>query len=243
MDVNFWGADLKRFCAGDCSKARARLGIPVDAPVILSPQAVDPTCNTALIVLAFRRVLVAQPRALLVVLGRCSIPEYIEKIKMEIKRLGIGDSVIWLGEVDQETLIDHTVACDVVVSMASSEGFPNTVLEVMDCEAPIVAGRIRQIEELLENGVHATLCEIEKEEIAEAIVDAFDQPERTTQMVRHAKELVVRQAGIIKNGCFFADRLRIVCRDAKRHSWFQIFSFRLAFVIYLAFRRIKRTIR
>ena len=52
------------------------------------------------------------------------------------------DLLVLLGEVGLAEVPHYYNAADVVVSMARTEGFPNTVLEVMCCRRPLVVGRI-----------------------------------------------------------------------------------------------------
>jgi phenylacetate-CoA ligase len=238
MDINYWGANLERFSSIDKRVARQELGLQPNGPVILSSRAIEPRLNIHRIVGAMPGVLARLPDAMLLIIGRSS-PEYLRNVKSKIDELGVGSHLRLLDEVEQAALPAYYNASDVVVSMANSEGFPNTILEVMGCEVPVVAGRIPQLEELLENGVHATICEIEEDAIAEAILSVFDQPDRAMQMVKTAKELVVQNADITKNGGLFADRVRMVCREAKPPSWFRTLIFRFAFVTYLALRKFK----
>ena len=57
-------------------------------------------------------------------------------------------------------------ASDMVLSMARSEGFPNTVIEVMACKIPVIIGWLEQVGVLLENGHNSIICDISANDIA-----------------------------------------------------------------------------
>ena len=171
-DVNYWGADMRSYHPGDRIEARRKLSLDENCTVILSSRALEPRLNIHLIVEAFHTVLSRHKSAYLVLLGRSS-PEYKFKVEETIRRLNMNDKVSIVGDVTQDVLPLYYQASDIVVSMGSCEGFPNTVLEVMACNVPVVVGRIAQVEELLEDNNNAWLCEIEPKSIAAAILDVL----------------------------------------------------------------------
>jgi glycosyltransferase involved in cell wall biosynthesis len=237
LDVNVWGADLERFSSGDRDRARDNLGFPRHVPIVLSPRAIEPYYNCILIAEAFVGVLGRYPDAILVMLGR-SKPAYRLKVEEAIAALGIASNVRFVSEVSQSALPEFYHASDLVVSMAPSEGFPNTILEVMNCEIPIVIGRIPQIEELLSDGVNARLCEIEKNSIETTMLDVLDKPEDCRQMVANARKLAQSVADIKKNGRIFSQHLKAALKQSHITPSPAIIIFRIVFFMYLMQTRI-----
>jgi len=212
LDVNYWGANLSAFAKMDKVDSRRQLSLPEGAPVILSPRAVEPRLNIDLIIESIVEITKHHPDAVLVVLGRFS-EEYRNKIECLITDKHLTSSVRLIYEVGQDLLPLYYSASDVVVSMASSEGFPNTLLEVMACEVPIVAGRIPQIEELLVDAESARLCAINADEIAIAVTNVLTNPERYKMVADRAKEIVEMKGDIAVNGARFSTILQDIIRS------------------------------
>jgi glycosyltransferase involved in cell wall biosynthesis len=235
--VNYWGADLDRFHPRKQVEIRRKLRLDENAIIILSPRAIEPRLNIHLIVEAFHEVLPKYANALLVILGR-SIPSYKKQIENIIERLNLRDKVCVLDEVSQEVLLQYYQASDVVVSMAQSEGFPNTLLEVMACRVPIVVGRIEQIEELLQDDVNAWVCGNEPQRIAAAILDALDSQDKRQRITNVAYKTVKEYADIRKNGVMFCNDLKRFNATYKRRFWLEIIAFRALYIIYRIQRKI-----
>jgi glycosyltransferase involved in cell wall biosynthesis len=217
IEVNYWGASLRDFSPGDRRENRAKLGLPLNAPVILSPRAVEPRLNIHLIVEAFAAIRRDHPDALLVVLGRTNAG-YRNIVESAIVERGLSENVRLAYEVNQDRLVEYYRASDIVVSMARSEGFPNSVLEVMACERPVLVGLIPQVKELLVDGVNASLCPIEPEAIASALKDMLDRPDYCQQLVREARKTVEQFADIEANGARFAKAFRAIVEQHRNSS-------------------------
>jgi len=236
-DVNFWGTDFNRFTPGDKGEARSKLGWDTTGVVILSPRAIEPRLNIHLIIEAFPVILSRYPDALLVLLGR-SDPVYKGVIEEQIRRLGVSENVKVLYEVTQDVLPLYYQASDVVVSMARSEGFPNTLLEVMGCKVSIVVGRIPQITELLEDDRNARICELETARISAAILDILDHREKAQRLADEAYVTVRQHADIRKNGIRFCNEVKgrlAVNRHARK---IQLPGFRMLYLMYRVYRRL-----
>ncbi|MHB1529459.1 MAG: glycosyltransferase family 4 protein [Acidiferrobacteraceae bacterium] len=239
IDVNYWGADLERYCPGGKIEARRALGLGQDGPIILSPRAIEPRLNIHLIVEAFHGVLKQCPRASLVILGR-STPGCKARLTEAIARLGLTESTRVLGEMSEDALVQYYQASDVVVSVGSSEGFPNTVLEVMACRVPVVVGRIPQIEELLEDGRNAWICDIALRPLTETILDVLDSKEKAQRICGAAYETAKAHADIKKNGIIFSNGLKQAVAAYRTDFRSNVFPFR---VLYAAFRVHRKIFR
>lgn len=233
MDVNYWGSDLGRFRPGDRAGARRQLGLATDGPLVLSPRAIEPRLNIHLIVEAFAEVTKRHPDGQLVILGRAT-PGYREQVVAAIGQLGLAGRVRVLDEVSQEVLPAWYQASDVVVSVASVEGFPNTVLEVMACGVPVLVGDIAQIRELLADGTNARICSIDAPAIASALIDVLDEPAAAALLAGRGRDTALSAADIDANGRRFADALRVA---AAAPAPGMPVSFRVLFVSGLLLKR------
>lgn len=240
VDINFWGCDLGLFQPGDGAAARAALGLPSRAPVILSPRALEPRLNIDLIVEAFPTVLARWPEAVLVVLGRAD-RGYEAHVHDLVARLGIEASVRFGGKVDARTLARYYVASDLVVSVARSEGFPNSVLEAMACGVPVVAGDIPQLRELLVHGRNAWLTRISALDIAQAMGHALDHPEEGARLGAAGRETALGCADIDANARQWAAELRAVAAEGEIQGAGVALRYRLALRFYQVWRLVRRS--
>ena len=240
-EVNYWGMDLTVFRPGESARSRDRLGLPQGVPIVLSARAVEPRLNITLIVEAFAGILRDHPDAMLVILGR-SRDDYRREVMTRIADAGITDRVRMCGELDRDSLIAYYHASDIVVSMARSEGFPNTVLEAMACEKPVIVGRIPQVTELLRDGYNARICAISPTGVREALTGLLVDPARCIQFGRNARNTVSEVADITRNGTRFAEAFGgiIEAQKTRRRSAVTAMPFSLAYLGYLVLSRLSR---
>lgn len=94
--------------------------------------------------------------AKLVLVGRGE-PTYLEALKMEIQRRGIGENVVLLGEVPNKDLPGLMAnARFMVYATRGGEGIPRAILECMACGRPAIATRVAGIPDAvkhLETGI------------------------------------------------------------------------------------------
>ncbi len=236
MDVNFWGSDLRRFRPGDAAQARRDLGLFGTGPVVLSPRAIAPLYKIDLIIEAFATVVKHHPDARLVILGR-SVPAYLAAVNERIYSLGLTESITVLGHMAQDALPAWYQASDVVVSVASVEGFPNTVLEVMACGVPLLVGDIPQVGELLANGVSARVCATEPHAIAQGLLELLGDRVAAMAIAGRARETAIHAGDIDANGRRFAAEIRDVVKTESPPGALGLLLFRTLLVAYLGFKR------
>ena len=135
-----------RFITNAKSITRASAGLS-DAPgVILQVATKGRYKNTKVLLHAF-----AQVRSHLsaeVILVRIGAPFYADEAELASK-LGVLDSIRYVGMVDDRTLVEWYNAADVLVFPSSWEGFGWPPLEAMACGTPVVASNIPAIAEVV----------------------------------------------------------------------------------------------
>jgi glycosyltransferase involved in cell wall biosynthesis len=131
------GVDLDRYRPGERSEGRAQLGLPEDAWIALAVRRLVPRTGIDLLLDAWKQVAPRVPDALLLVGGDGpSRPELEE----QAERLGLGESVHFLGHVAEEELPTYYRAADVsVVPSRSLEGYGLVVLESLASGTPVLA--------------------------------------------------------------------------------------------------------
>ena len=78
----------------------------------------------------------------------------LEDVVGIVKRLGIENSVIFVGKLSDEELIHFYNGADFFVFPSIYEGFGLTVLEAMACGVPIIASQIGSVKEVALDTVH-----------------------------------------------------------------------------------------
>jgi glycosyltransferase involved in cell wall biosynthesis len=129
-----WGVDLARFRALDRAEARARLGLPADAQVLLSSRALQPLYNH-LPLLEAVAALAARP--LLVFTRAAEAPAHAEEVAARARALGLATRV--LPAQAPEDMPWLYAAADAVASLPASDGLPQTLLEALACARPVLA--------------------------------------------------------------------------------------------------------
>ena len=133
------GVDPARFRPADRTTARASLGLPADALVLVS---VGGLCERK----GFHRVIEAMPAlraqgtdAHLVVVGGPS-PEgdWTDRLQAQVRDLRLADRVHFTGPVPPDDLHRVLSAADVFVLATRNEGWANVFLEAMACGLPVV---------------------------------------------------------------------------------------------------------
>ncbi|GAB2755327.1 glycosyltransferase family 4 protein [Nocardioides pakistanensis] len=139
------GVDTDRFypgCGG--TEVRERLGIPVDAPVVVCTARFVRRKGQDTLVRAWPDVLRELPDARLLLVGDGPDRRRIERLA---RRLGVSDSVIFTGSVPWDEVPAYTDAGDVFAMPVRSrlfgleaEAFGIVFLEAAACGLPVVAG-------------------------------------------------------------------------------------------------------
>jgi glycosyltransferase involved in cell wall biosynthesis len=136
------GVDLTTFHPGDRREARAMLGIPQDAKVLLfvgNATRSNPWRDYATLEAAVERVAqrLSDERVILVCLGEKRKPERIGRA--EVQFIGY--------QKDPATVARFYQAADIYLHASKADTFPNTVLEALACGTPVVATAVGGIPE------------------------------------------------------------------------------------------------
>ena len=134
------GVDTERFFPLARAGARLELGLPADAPVLVTVGGLTERKG-------FHRVLDCLPalRArwpglqYLVVGGASGEGDWRQRLEEQVDRLGLRDCVHFLGTIEPARLNGPLSAADVFVLATRNEGWANVLLEAMACGLPVVA--------------------------------------------------------------------------------------------------------
>ena len=137
------GVDLARFRPSPQVLARAALGLPASAKVLVS---VGGLCERK----GFHRVIDCLPGLqangqqvhLLVAGGPSPEGDWTERLQTQVQTLGLQNLVHFLGPVPAAELPRVLSAADVFVLATRNEGWANVFLEAMACGLPVVTTRV-----------------------------------------------------------------------------------------------------
>lgn len=137
------GVDLQRFQRMDRHACRQTLGLPAQAPVLV-------TVGGLVERKGFHRVIAELPALrkefpdlrYLVVGGPSPEGDWTEQLKNQVDQLGLRDCVSFLGVLAPDALAPVLSAADVFVLSTRNEGWANVFLEAMACGLPVVTTRV-----------------------------------------------------------------------------------------------------
>ncbi len=147
------GVDTERFQPVDRDRARAELGLPRDAPVLVTVGGLTERKG-------FHRVLEVLPDLrtrhpglqYLIVGGASGEGDWRGRLEAQVERLGLGDCVHFLGVVAPDRLRVPLSAADAFVLATRNEGWANVLLEAMACGLPVVATDVGGNREVVSDG-------------------------------------------------------------------------------------------
>jgi D-inositol-3-phosphate glycosyltransferase len=149
------GVDTDLFTPGDRAEARRRLGLD-DRPVLLWVGRIAPIkgLDTLLDTVARLRE-GGQDMRLLVVGGDADEPTsgHETSLRQRIARLGLVDSVRFVGSQPQSVLPLYYAAADLTVLPSYYESFGMVALEAMACGSPVIASRVGGLVTTVRDGV------------------------------------------------------------------------------------------
>jgi glycosyltransferase involved in cell wall biosynthesis len=174
----------------DCDLFRpapARAGQPIRRVVTVANLRPEKGHDTLLAAAA--RVVGARPDTEFLIVGEGAMRDALER---RVRELGLSGRVRFLGERSDVAAL--LASSDVFVLPSRSEACPNSVLEAMAAGLPIVATRVGGVPELIESGATGLLVEADRPaELATALLDLMDQPQRAANLGRAAREAAERR--------------------------------------------------
>ena len=137
------GVDARVFAPADRAEARRRLGLPPAAPVLVSVGGLVERKG-------FHRVIACLPELrrhhpelrLLIVGGPSPEGDWSARLAAQVRELGLGDAVRFLGPLPPSEVRWALSAADVFVLATRNEGWANVLLEAMACGLPVVTTRV-----------------------------------------------------------------------------------------------------
>jgi D-inositol-3-phosphate glycosyltransferase len=172
------GVEHAFFAPGDQGGARAALGLPADAPVILFVGRIQPLKGPDVAIRALHAL--GRHDALLLVVGGASGSDgdtELERAHQLVDELGLHDQVRFVPPQPHHILSTYYRSADVVVVPSRSESFGLVALEAAACGIPVVASAVGGLLSLVDHGETGFLIpDRDPARFAKAIGQILDEP-------------------------------------------------------------------
>ena len=187
------GVDLSVFCPGSAAEARARLGLPADAVVLMFAGRIQPLKGPDVVLHAAADLLRSCPaladRLVVVFVGGPSGSEVGAPGRLDglADRLGIAGSVRMEPPCPQRELADWYRAASVVLVPSHSESFGLVALEAQACGTPVVAAAVGGLRTAVRDGYSGVLVDgHDPAAWARVLEKLITSPRRLAQLSRGA---------------------------------------------------------
>ncbi|GAM11822.1 putative glycosyltransferase YpjH [Geobacter sp. OR-1] len=178
IDVDLWRRDRVD------STLRSELNIPPNAKIVgvvgrlSAEKAISTTLEVA------KNVIHERPDTFFVLVGDGPCRQEVEE---NIRNLGLMENVFLLGfRKDAQNVY---AGLDLFLSTSLTEGIPNTVLEAMAMEVPVVHTAVGGVPEMIEDGVDGILCNVgDVDGISKAVLSVLNNEDTAAQLRKNGRQ-------------------------------------------------------
>jgi glycosyltransferase involved in cell wall biosynthesis len=161
------GLDFERFRGGDGTSFRARFGIDLARPVMLTVGRVAFEKNIEFLIDVLDRVRRAVPKVLLLIAGEGPA---LGSLRRAVARRGLTDNTRFVGYLDRGTdLLDCYKSADVFVFASRTETQGLVVIEAMALGTPVVSTAVMGTKDVLDGARGAIVVEEDEHDFAAAV--------------------------------------------------------------------------
>ncbi len=199
-----WGIDAENFRPSSPDAVRAlrqRLGIPGDAPVIVSSRNMKPHYRIDSIMRSVPLVVRKYPSVRYVFFRGYGLVSYENELKELAKRLDVLRDIIFVSDVisSQEMPVYCTMAA-ACVSVPLTDQFGYSIMEAMACGAVPIVGRLAGYEQYLRDQKNALfVAGDDPSDIAEKVVYVLRNPALRESFFRSNRRIIEDNEDLEKN--------------------------------------------
>jgi teichuronic acid biosynthesis glycosyltransferase TuaC len=180
------GADEELFRPNAKSAARALLGLPGKAKIVLFIGNLLPVKGPEYLLRAVSQL--SSPDVFLYIVGDGML---LDSLRVQAEQLGISARCVFVGTRPHEEIASWLSAADCLVLSSISEGFPTIIPEAMMCRIPVVATAVGGIPEVVKHRSTGLLVRPQDPaSLGEAICSALQNDTDIRMMVDRAEEAV-----------------------------------------------------
>ncbi len=117
--------------------------------------------------------------------------ELESETKTQVKKLNLGNRVIFLGNIEQKDIPQYLHISDIFVRPSLSEGQGISFLEAMAAELPVIATEVGGIPDFLRDRQTGLFCEANNpQSIADAVTELINNPKLVLKLAQNARKMV-----------------------------------------------------
>jgi len=187
IDVDTW-----KPANGNPVSFKQEFSINSDAPVIGTIGRLSPEKDLITFLRVAKSVLAVIPEAKFLIVGDGKGSDIGQSLLAEAKLLGIENEVIFTGH--RTDLLNVYAALDLFLMTSLTEGLPNTVLEAMAMEIPVVSTAVGGVPEIVEHQKTGFLCEVgDVEGIAKVVLELLQDSLAREKFAGNGRALIVEK--------------------------------------------------
>ena len=175
---------------------RETWGVGDDALVILSPRPLESLYRQHLAIQAMPVLLEHVPDALLALSEFKQDGEYRESIETMAAQLGISNRIRFVPAQTEAEMPGLLSAADAVVSLAYTDGTPQTVLEAQACDTPVLIADIPDIRHVFTDRKDCYFSTDDPASIAEGLIAIATDDNLRNTIVAGGRQLVSEKANL-----------------------------------------------
>jgi len=150
-----------------------------------------PLKNLDFLITAFKELLKERKNIKLLLVGEGPLEKQTRTL---VRKLKVGEHVIFVGRAENEELSQYYSAADIFVMSSAYENFSNAILEAMSCELPIVATKVGGIPMQVKDGENGFLVKSDNiKQFKKAIITLLDNNSLSIEMGKRNRELVKKR--------------------------------------------------
>ncbi len=182
------GVDEELFVEPDPKPLKQELGIPENAPVLVSVSRITKEKNVLFLAEAVAHYLRQDVQAFFIMAGEGDLVQDITSI---CENLGVADRVVFPGKVARDAVKNYLAIADLFVYASTSETQGTILTEAMYVGVPVVAVSSQGVDDVVVSGETGLLVGEDVEMFAYVIVDLMSNPEKRHAM-RGASQKLAR---------------------------------------------------
>jgi glycosyltransferase involved in cell wall biosynthesis len=177
------GVDVERFVPMDRDEARRKLGIPLDAEVVVAVGNLVPVKGYQFLIPVIARLSSQGRKIKLYIIGEGYFRTRLEMLAQQEK---VQDRVVFVGRKPNQELKYWYGAADVSCLASSREGWANVLLESLACGTPVVATRVWGAPEVITSPQLGVLVDQNVDSILAGLETALGKPWDREALTRYA---------------------------------------------------------
>lgn len=215
IEVVYWGVEPDLFYPDKDAGAlrREKWGVASNKQILFCPRMLQPLYNQNLLVAALPKILDVFPDTHLVLSGYGKNEEYSELIEDQVRNLGLEKHLTVVEGLQRPEMASAYNTADMVISIPSSDGMPQSVLEAMACEKPLIISDLEHYRELFSDGETAALVKLDPDSIAKRVIGLLRNPDSASQMASSAAKLVAKVASFPQQANLVATKFKQLMGD------------------------------